>query len=419
MRTRRIPFVFKFDENERSGVTLGTGARLHPTQYSIQLQGTDDQGDANYPLDSDITARTRLYNPDTVKQWLGFDVDIVNVYDPDQESIITGANYRLNDGTNDLYWDGGAWAIAGATDWNTEEEIAANIATFSVASCSIQVVINPWTQDANYTPAIREVRLLFSSTVEELEDVVWRSLVRKLRADVRPITDHPIVFSSGGTSIALADYPLRTPYNIAGVDSVFNYDTDPKGQVDILDSYDSGTSTITLAVSLPANTRVWIRLLYEPEVAVTTSQEYSEISKIPAIVFRDINIVDSSETGQDTYVRSKSAGTAVLVKGPKQADVDMTLECVADKHKDLQRLVRELEQFFGKNTLLRSTGLDRYYRLWLIDEYDGRTEPSQSELHTGRLRARIVDALFFDQVAEDVYVVDRFNLTGDANVVIS
>lgn len=420
MRTRKIPHIFAFDESERSNVILGPNTRLHPKEHNLQLFGAGSQGESGYPTDSDLFAKTRLLNPGSMKQWLGFDVDIVNVYDPDLEVEVTGANYRLNDGANDLYWDGGAWTVAGASDWNTEADIAEHIDTFPATSQSIQVIINMWTTDSEYTPRVREVRLLFSSTIEELEDLVWRSLVRKMRSDVRPITDHPIKFAAGGTTIDLAnDYPLKTPYNIVGVDSVFNYDTDQAGQVDLLDSFDVNTKIITLNTSLSADTRVWIKLIYEPEVAVTTSQEYSELSKVPAIVIMDVNAVDSAKVGQDTCVRNKSAGTGVAVKGPKQADIDMLIECVADKQKDLQRLVRELEQFFVKNPLLKSTGLDRYFRLWLVDEYDGRTEATQSELHVGRLRARIVDALFFDQPAADVYTLDRFNLTGSMNVVIT
>lgn len=414
MRTRRIPHAFPFREDERSNIELGPNVRLHPAEHSIQLQGP------NFSTDSDLFAKTRLINPDSVKQWLGFDVDIVNYYDPDLETDVTGANYRLNDGTNDLYWDGGAWAVATATDWNTENEVAANIAAFPAVSCQIQVIINPWTTDPIVTPKISEVRLLYASTIEELEDLVWRSFVRKLRTDIRPITDHPIKFVAGGTTIDLTnDYPLKTPYNIIDVDGVFDYDADPKRQVDILNNYNSSTKVITLNTSLPAGTRVWIKLIYEPEVAVTTSQDYVELSKVPAIVILDANIVDSSKIGQDSYVRNKGDGTAVLIPGPNQSDVDMLIECVADSQKDLQRLAREMERFFGKTPLLRSTGLDIDYRLWLVNEFDGRSEPTQIELHAGRLRARIVDALFFDRPAEDVYAVERFNLTGTANVVIS
>lgn len=415
MKTRRIPITIQIDETQRANFTLGTNTRLNPNTHAIELY-PDSTG--MYSLTSNLTVKTRVFNPESVKKFVGFDVDIVNVYDPDLETEVTGANYRLNDGTNDRYWDGGSWAVAGASDWNTEAEIADNIASFPVSACKIQVVINPYTVLATATPKISEIRILMESDLEELEDLVWRSLVRKIRSDVRPITDHPITLSSAGATIDLNTYSLKTPYNVIGVDSVFNYDTDPKGQADILDSYDASTKVITLNQSLASGTRVWIKILYEPEVAVTTSQEYDELAKVPAIIFTDINAVNSAGIGAKTAVRNKSQYTAVLVPA-KHIDIDMAIEVVADKQKDLQRLSQELDRFFGNNPLLRSTGLDRDYRLWLIDEYDGTTVANQNELHTGRFRARIAKALFFDSPAEDVYAVKQFTLQGDMDTVIS
>lgn len=419
MRTRRIPHVFSFTSADRPDVTLGAGTRLHPQDHVLQLYGTEEQGNATFPTTADLTVRTRVFSPTSVKQWVGFDANIANVIDTDTQTTVTGANYRLNDGTDDRWWDGAAWSVAGASDWNTEAEIAANIATFPVASRTMQIVINPWTTNSLYTPKIREIRLLFRSNIDEVEDLIARSFIPKLRSDVRPIADLPIKYA-GGTTIDLAnDYPLETPYNIVDIDMVYDYDNDPNGLVDLLSIYDSGTKVITLTGSLPADTRVWIRFLYEPEIAITTSQEFYELAKIPAIILRDTNAVDSAENGQATYVRNKGAGTAVTIPGARQVDLDMVIECVTDKQKDLLRLSQAIEQFFGKNTYITSLGLDRKYRLWLIDEYDGRTQASQSDLHTCRFRARIVDALFFDGPEEDAYAVERFHITGDANTVIS
>lgn len=416
MKVRRIPIIVEIEEKRRKDWTLDANSRLNPLSNAIELLANSNGA---YPTAADITVRSRVFNPDSVKKFVGFDVDIKNVYDPDLEVDVTGANYRLNDGTNDLYWDGGAWAAAGASDWNSEAEIANNISSFPVSSCEIQVVINPFTVDSSYTPVITEIRFLMESDLEEMEDLVWRSLIRQFRSEIRPITDHPIQLTSGGTTIDLAnDFPLETPYNIADIDSVFNYDTDPKGQVDILDSYNPTTKVITLNTSLPANTRVWIKVVYEPEVAVTTSQDYLELSKVPAVVFRDVNAVDAAEIGAKCYVRNKDQGTAVLL-GMKHVDIEMVIECVTEKQKDLQRLGQELDRFFGKNTLIKSTGLDREYSLELTQEYDGTTVATQDELHTGRFRARIMKALFFDSPAEDVFAVERFNLQGNANVVIS
>lgn len=410
MKLSRIPVIISADETKRSEWTLGVGTRLNPDTHGIELVEP-------YSMAADLEARTRIFNPQSLKRWIGFDVEIVNTFDPETQADSTGANYKLNDGTTDLYWDGGAWSPAGASDWNTEAEVAANIAAFPVADCKIQVVINPFTLTGVATPHISEIRLLMESDLEELEDLVWRTFLRLLKAEVRPHTDHPIKFAAGGTTIDLNNYPLETPYNITAIDAVFNFDTDPKGQSDIFDSYDSNTKIITLTANLPANTRVWIRILYEPEVAVTTGQEYDELSKVPAIIIRDVNAIAIAEIGRKCAVRNKGAGTAVLIT-LRHFDIDLVIDCVADKQKDLQRMIRELTQVFENNPLIRSTGLDQDYTLWLVEEYDGRTVSTQSELHTGRLRGRIGKALFFNRPAEDVFAVKRFNLQGDMNTTI-
>lgn len=414
MKVRRIPIEIRIDETQRGTLTLGAGTRLNPETHAIELVATNGL----YTTDSDLTAKTRVFNPNSVKKYVGFDVNIANVFDPDLQDYVTGANYRLNDGAQDLYWDGANWVAAGASDWNTEAEVAANISSFPVSSRQIQVVINPYTTDNSATPQIKGIMILMESDLEELEDLVWRSLLPLLRQEIRPVTDLPIKFTAGGTSIDLDDYKLDTPYNIVGIDAVFNYDTDPHGQVDLLDSYNAATKVITLSQNLPANTRVWIKITYEPEVAVTTSQDYDELSKVPAIVFRDINAVDSANIGPKCYVRNKAAGTAVAIS-MKHMDIDLPMECVTNKQKDLQRMCQELDRFFGKNTLLRSKGLDREYSMRLISEYDGTTNPTQDELYTGRFRARISKALFFDGPEEDVYTVNQFTLRGDVDAVIS
>lgn len=414
MRIRRLPIIVEIDETKRLDWALGAGTRLNPGTHALELEA----GAGGFSLSADLAITSRVFNPTSVKKFVGFDVDIKNAYDTDLQVEVTGANYRLNDGTTDLYWDGGAWSAAGASDWNSEADIANNIATFPVADCKIQVIINPFTVDINATPQILEIRILMESTLEELEDLVWRSLIPLMRAEIRPITDHPILFA-GGTTIDLATiHPLETPYNIAGIDSVFNYGTDPKGQIDILDSYDSGTKIITLNQSLPASTKVWIKVIFEPEVVVTTSQEYDELAKVPVIVFRDINAVNSATVGAACHVRNKDQHTAVGVS-MKHIDVDMSIECVTDKQKDLQRLSQEIDRFFEEFALLRSTGLDRDYSMVLSQEYDGATIPSQSELHTSRFRARIAKALFFDRAEEDVFTIERFTLQGDMNASIS
>lgn len=410
MRTRRLPKIFEFKESNRPRVTLGTGTRLNPNTNRLELAEP-------YTTDPDLTAKTWVAFPRNVKQWIGFDVDIANAKD-DLGNEVTGANYRLGDGTTEYYWDGGSWAVAGATDWNTEAEVANNIGSFPVTERKIQVIINPFTTDAAYTPKIRAVKILHASTLEEQEDLI-RSLLQLLKDEIRPIGRYVIAKAATSATIDLNDFPLETPYNLVDIDSVFNVTDDPNKLTDLLDSFDSGTQVITLNTSVDAGKHVQINFTYEPEVAITTSQEYTEVAKVPAIVLSDVNVEDSAQVGQDEHVRNKDQGTAVKIPGPVQADLEVIGRLLADKELDQHRMADELKRFFGKYPKLTSLGLDEEYRLWLLDEYNQQTIPNQEGIHTGRLRFRVVKALFFDRPAEDLYAVERFHLTGDADLVIS
>jgi len=416
MRLKRLIKTFQFDRSNYSRVTLGPDVRLNINENRLQLKETV-YGITEYKTDDDLYAKTWVTNPNTVKQWLGFEAYVTHSYD-DLGDPVTSVGFRLGDGSDEYWWDGGAWVI-NTTDWNTEVEVAANISTFPVASEQLQVIINLKTTDQTVTPYVTAIKVLYSSDVEHEEDYIWRSLLHELRDQVRPIADYAISLASTTDTIDFDDYPLETPYNVVGIDAVFNHTDDPEHQTDLFSSYDSGTKVITLSSAQAVGKIIWIRLFYEPEVAVTTGQEYVEVAKVPALALTEISHINSAETGQDDWVVNKSDGTAVKVPAPRQCDIDIRMQLLTDKAKDQTRLADEMKRFFGSNPKLTSKGMDEEFRLWLLDEYEHTTEPSQSEIHAGQLRFRIVKALFFERPAQDVYAVERFNLTGHMNVVVS
>lgn len=403
MKITHIIKRFDFDEKERSNITLGPSTRLGRTSVLLEY-------DDGYSTAPDLYVKTRVTNPQSLKRWVGFQADVKHV--KIAGAAVTTVLFRLSDGVQELYFNTGAndWVPAAPNNWNTEEEIADNIGTFPIpASKSMQVVVNLATSNAKYTPQVTSIGLLYESDFEAMEDYIWRSLIPDMRAKIRPVAEHHIA-SNGTASIDLADdYPIETPYNIVSIDAVYNLSTDPGKLVDLLDSYDAGSKVITLTSSPALENVILIRFLYEPEIAVTTSQDYTEIEKVPQIVFEDISQADGVETvGRDSVI-NKRTGAGKAVKAT-HADIVMLCRWITDKHKDHVRLADAIKSYLGNNELLTSYGLDEKFRLWLIDEYDQRTFPSQQEIHAGRLRFRIVQALFYDSDAVDVYGVLNFNL---------
>ena len=421
-RLKRLIKTFDFNEDNRGRITLNTGVRLDPQRHHLVLSGPPFDDTPGSP----VIAKTWVTNPSTVKQWLGFEAVITHVTeggsDPSGKPIqveLTGAGYRLSDGTDEFWWNGSTWVV-NTTDFNTEGEVATNISTFPIASQQLQVVINLTTTNADFSPTLRKIKVLWASDIEFMEDYVYRMIVRDLRTKIRPISDYVVAPGVATTTLDLAnDFPLETPYNIVGIDSVYDRTLDPKSLTDLFQSFDTGTKVITLNATLPASSMARIRLIYEPEVAVTTSQDFSEIAKVPAVVCDDVNLVDASPVGGFDSVVNKSDFSAVKVQAPIQGDIEVILHGLTDKGVDQKRLADEIHRYFEQNGTVRSPGLDEEFTLWLIDEYDMRTPPGSADMHTGRARFRVRDVVFFVRDSEDSFAIKRFLATGTEDFILS
>ncbi len=416
MRLKKIIKQIVFEEDNRSKITLGTDVRLNPLTNRLQLK--EDAVTGLYPLTADLYGKTWVTNPQNIRGWLIFQAFVEHAYDEDGLPL-TSVGFRLSDGTDQYWWDGGAWVV-NTTSWNTEVEVAGNIADFPVTSRQLQIIVNLVTTDSTVTPQVEELRLLYNSDIEFEEDLVIRSMVPLLREGIRPISDFPIILDVDTTTIDMKnEYMLETPYNVVDIDAVFNHTDDPEHWIDLYQSFDVGTQVITLTASQTAGKQLWIKFIYEPEVAVTTGQEYSEIDKVPSIILTDIGLANTARVGQDTSVLNKATGEGVKLKGPHQTDIDITLRGHTDSSRDQKRLADELRKFFINNVIMVSRGLDEEYRLWLTSEYAFRTTANQSEIHSGLLRFRIVGALFYQERDEVVYAVQSLNVGGDLDVTIN
>lgn len=405
-RLRRLIKRFAFEEKNRDRIDLtDTKIRLNPRTNRLELAEpytTDAAG---------ATAETWVTNPSTVKQWLTVEIEIEHGYG-DGGVQVTGDRYRLTDGADQYWWNGAAWEV-NTSDWNTEAELANNLPTFPIAAQSLGVIVNLTTTDATKTPRLKGIKVLWASDIEFSEDLIYRSLVRALRDNVRPITDYVVQPGASTTTIDLAnDFPLETPYNVVGVDAVYDHTDDPDHLVDLFDSYDTLTKVVTLSSALPVDHLAFIRLIYEPEVAVTTSQDFYEVDKVPSLILDDVNLVDASTVGTDDHVLNKDTGDAVKVPAPLQGDLEVTLHGITDKGVDHKRLADQIQAFFANFPTLRSTGLDEVYSLWLIEEYDARNSPGGADLHTGRARFRVRDVLLYVRDSVDMFGVKRFQATG-------
>ena len=137
MRTKYIIKYFIFDKSNYKLVTLGNNVRLNVDENCLQLK---EISTGVYSIDSDLYASTWIANPNTVQQWNGFECVIENALDEDLNEI-TGANFRLSDGTDEYWHNGVSWEI-NTTDWNTEAEVANNISDFTITDKKIGILFS-------------------------------------------------------------------------------------------------------------------------------------------------------------------------------------------------------------------------------------------------------------------------------------
>jgi len=412
MRTKKLIKTFEFSEENRSRIVLGSSVRLNPVTNRLELQA-DSNG--SFPTANDLYAKTWATTPANAKGWLGFQTD--SVMKKIDGVPVTQYRFRLGDGTAQRYWNGTTWAVT-TTAWNTEEEVANHIASFPVSSRTIQVIANLQTTDSTVTPELSWIKILYASDIEFQEDLVYRTLVRQLRAQVRPLAEYQVVKPTSSSKFVFDPDALDTPYNFVSVDSVFNHTDDSNHLTDLFTSFNPSTHEITLSQSVDAGKQLWIRFIYEPEVAVDTNREYHEVGKVPALVLEDINLENASEMGPADWVLNRFTGTGVKVPAPLRGDLVVTLLIETSKGVDLQRLADEVKRFCMNNPLITSLGLDEKYRLWMNKEFDQSGTSNQADIHTARVEFRLVNVLYYSKDPVNVFGVLGFHVDGNLNLSI-
>ena len=402
----RLIKAFEFEERRRSQITLDANVRLVGNEHKVELKA---DANGHYPTADNLKVKTWIANPTSAKGWTAFQCDIFHRKNENND-VVTSDGFRLGDGTNERWWDGAAWVV-NTTNWNTELEVAANIAAFPIASQKLQVVVKLRTADRRFTPTLTAVRVAYLTDIESQEDILYRTIVPTLRDNVRPTTDYQIQVAASGTTLDLAStYKLETPYKVVGVAAAYNLTTDPNNLNNIFQSYDANTKVVTLSASVTGGQVVLLRLIYEPVVAVMASQEFNEVYKVPCIVIEDFSLRGNDIAAREAVV-NKATGAAVVVSNPYQADVEFALQIITDKGVDHQRLADALKRLPATQPLFKSKALDEDFTFQLLGEFQSANVPNRAGLHASRLRARLVGALFFVRDAADKTAVLGLNRT--------
>lgn len=409
MSRHKVVKLFKFEERNRDRFTFSDAAkiRLDPKLDQIQLRIQSYEcasGKAIYPLDLDLTVETWTTTPQAVRRWLGFSADPR----PTLQPAGTTAQYKLNDGTNDRYWGGASWDIAGPTDWNDELTIAANIGSFPVTQ-QLKVIVNLVTTDQYETPSLKALSLLMDCEIDFLDSIVHDSLIPSLKTGFRPVLRFGMLVE-GGAKISLLD--VETPYNIIDVVRVFDQDNDPQHATDILSSYDTSDKTITLTTSLERGTT--IRFEYETEPGVYlewSSQDYTEVEKVPAIVISRVQ-VDGNQIFGECSVNDISVPHAVVLRFPFRLKLNLDIVLLAEKNRTLLKMWDQALSYASNVLLLPWLALDEVIGLTLTGlKQSFNPTPNLNDVHQSSFTIMLSDIHLWLTPEETIPLVETFNLT--------
>lgn len=317
--------------------------------FRLRLQTT-----GRFDIVATPTVRQQLRGGTLVREWAAIELFF------DQPTSTT-VEARLHTGTNPYYWDGGAWAIAGAGDWNTPTVVETNFASFLISvSKSLTVEWRLQTADRDATPsvfgAVMLARLVFQSrsgttaagTLSDswLDDIIHRDLIPFLQGAAPEVTDETTNLTGAPLSVITYAPIGDSLYTVADVAAVYDLDNDAQMDTPLAGSFDSGTSTFTLTTPLPDGTAFASRVLYTPNVAYTADRMYFE-SELPHIVIEVITTVETVGGTGVCIVRSADRVTACELPVATEKKYDVTILLQADGPVHTFDLAEAIERLLG------------------------------------------------------------------------
>ena len=402
-------YNFADEPNIRSKLTFSdaTKIRLNPVTGKLELKQISTQratGKPVYSTDANLFLTIAETNPLSLFQWLGFAV----APRPSQQPTGASVGFKLNDGTDDRYWDGAAWSVAGLSDWNTVQLITANISTFPATSQKLSIIINLLTTDKLVTPQVASIDLLMVCRLQYLDSLVARSLIPSLREGIRP-TIEIAAHATGSTKFNLGR--LEENPNIVSVSAVYDKTSDPNRLTNLLSSYDTLAKKVTLSSAPTRGNELRIEFVVEPEVYLNfSSQDYTEVSKIPAVILDSFRV-----TGNEVYalfaVEDINNDTAVVRKVPFRLALEFTVLLLGKGNRVLLRMMDQAMSHATNNPTLTWRDLDEEVTLRMVDEGNFSPRPNLADIHQTQYTLRFEDVFLWLRPEETLNIVKTLNLT--------
>lgn len=405
--------MWEFGSADRASTTFSDSTKIRIDASAGKL--TLKSSRSVFPTGYGNWARLAAFNPPALKAWVA--IDATYQIPKDATGAETGAiRWRLNNGVQDLYWTGSAWAAA-TTQWNTLAQIQDHLATFPTTTKTIRPVVEISTTTPLTTPTVSDVRVLFRAhQPSSAAEVLLRTLKSAILPSIAPVADMVVDWVTTGTTYALSTTGVEEGLTVTGVEAAFLHASDPHATTDVLSSYSAGT--VTLTGSVAAGTQVRLRVIYAPIFALSTHQDYDADAKMPAVTIGDVveELVIQPQSGIDFV--SRSTGNGYRLPAPRQVQYRLTLTCVAARNDEALGLSEEVLRAIRANPVFTTATLAE--TVSILVEGESTTVPLFDEVneHQVSTRLRVLDALIWQKTPQSLYGVRRIRLGGDMNATL-
>lgn len=381
--------------------SVRVGFTAHEDAITLLARRARPGGPVVYPTGAGYRAKFPVHTVPGCVSWLLGQWDTVEPTDPEQDPPeVTDVRARLQDGTDERFWDGGAWAVVvdPDADWNTLQEVTENLPAWD-PDLPLGPVFELSTTDRRFTPYVRGYRLMYSVDLpSELNDWIYGALVGGMLDTLRPLKDL-ILVSDGTVSVdfgAVVVAVQEDGWDFRDVVAVFNETSDPNHRVDLLASYNSTTKIATLTGAPTAADRLLLRVQYAPQIAVTTDPDFEEVAACPAVLFDAIDVLDLGEapTGDAIVDEYSDPPIGTLFPAPRHAHVEIRLAVTAPLSVDLHRLSEAVTGWLQARRTISSPVTGDAVTLRVIDPLDAPASVTREGVRSATMVFRLEHVYF-------------------------
>lgn len=383
-----------------------------------------DNGDG-FPLDEDLVVQSETLTVRSLRKILALEIVGATKKKVDG-SVVTSVGIRVNDGTASFFWNGSAWAsVSSPEDWSTEDDVSANLESYSPASKTFRLIMNLRTTSKLVAPEVSFVKIAMSVRVpSSIDDVLARSLVRKMKEGVRPLTVFSVVLPATTDEFDFAAFMAnkaipKPEFDITGIEGVF-LASDEDQENNLLDSYSDGVITLSSAQAVGTNLKISAE--YAPSVVLwRRSVDYYTPKRVPEICISETMTLESSQLpGGDLTVTRNSLGEYLEVTPPYRVTMQMTAMAFSASAKDEARLGEEMVMFFRDNQMIESRATGDRFRIHVTQEFrDATYDNGPAELCSGSMTFKIYDLLIYKGEHQVKRLSGALHLDGDFSQIVS